>query len=60
MFIGAGHTAVQERPDARSSSFSAREKNVTYAFVALYTAMFGLGENDAMDDVFSTRAPRGI
>ena len=28
VFIGAGHTAVEERPPGRSSSFSAREKKL--------------------------------
>lgn len=40
-----------------NSSRSAREKLCTYAFVEQYTAMRGVGANDAMDEMFRISPP---
>ena len=57
VIIGPGHTARTLIFLGFNSSRSAREKLCTYAFVEQYTAMRGVGANDAMDEMFRISPP---
>lgn len=57
VFMGPGHTAVTVMSLRFSSSLRPTVKEDTYALLAPYTVIRGVGQKDAMEDVLRMRPP---